>query len=361
MKKKTFIVTRTDNGRPISAFLKKQLGMRWSDIRHVIRNGGVQLNGTNCIDPSKNLQKGQKVTVDLSVSKETKQSHEKPKNRRSPQNQRLDQPTIRYVDKHIIIVDKPAGMTTVRHKHEVAEHDERARNFLPPTLADVLPGMLAKEDPTKKRERVRAVHRLDKDTSGLVVFAKTAEAERKLGLQMRKHTIERKYLALVRGQAKAEQIISTLVRDRGDGRRGSTEHNAPDGKRAVTNVAIVEELGEFTLVECRLETGRTHQVRIHLGEQGTPLCGERIYDRPLDGYPVRDTSEANRTMLHACFLSIEHPENGKRMKWSSSLPTDMKVVLQNLRKAARRPAPSDQPQEENQTRGKLSERFGSSE
>ncbi|MGF1581075.1 MAG: RluA family pseudouridine synthase [Gemmataceae bacterium] len=258
-------------------------------------------------------------------------------------------------------MDKPAGMTTVRHKHEAAEHGERAQQFLPPTLADVLPGMLARGDTTKKREGVRAVHRLDKDTSGLVVFARTAEAKRHLGLQMRKHSIERQYLALVRGQAKSEQIVSKLVRDRGDGRRGSTDDNDSEGKRAVTNVSVIEELRDFTLVECRLETGRTHQVRIHLGERGTPLCGERIYDRPLDGPYERDTSGANRTMLHACFLSIDHPETGKTMKWSSSLPPDMKELLQDFRKAAKRESASDnESQQQNLTRGKLSDRFGKS-
>ncbi len=335
--------------------------MRWSDVRHVIRNGGVQLNGEKCTDPSKNLQKGMKLTVDLSVSKEPQRGHEKPAKRRFDRDQGPDQPTIRYVDKHIVVVDKPAGMTTVRHKHEAAEHGERAQKFLPPTLADVLPGMLAKGDPNKKRERVRAVHRLDKDTSGLVVFARTAEAERQLGIQMRKHSIERKYLALVRGQAKADRIVSTLVPDRGDGLRGSTDRNDPSGKQAITNVTVAEELGEFTLVECQLETGRTHQVRIHLGERGTPLCGERMYDRPLRGAINRDTSGAGRTMLHACFLSIDHPETGKRMKWSSSLPADMKDVLQHLRKAARRQARVEEDSEEPPSRGKLSERFGKSE
>src|SRR4029077_11240289 len=104
------------------------------------------------------------------------------------------------------------------------------------------------------------------------------------------HTIERRYLALVRGGPMAGRIESVLVRDRGDGRRGSGPEVDADGQRAVTHVRIVEEFDRFTLVECRLETGRTHQVRIHLGERGSPLCGERVYDRPPNGMPVPDGS-----------------------------------------------------------------------
>src|SRR5207249_6664616 len=127
------------------------------------------------------------------------------------------------------------------------------------------------------------------------------------------------------------RIESHLVRDRGDGRRGSTTE-AGAGQRAVTHVRIAEDLGDFTLVECRLETGRTHQVRIHLGEQGTPLCGERVYDRPLHGKPLPDRSGATRLTLHAAQLGFDHPATGKRMVWTSALPKDLKILLTRLRK-----------------------------
>src|SRR5262249_4846530 len=174
--------------------------------------------------------------------------------------------------------------------------------------------------------------RLDKETSGLVVFARTREAERKLGEQFRAHTIERRYLAVVRGIAKPGRIESYLERDRGDGRRGSTLESGP-GKRAVTHVRVVEDLGEYSLVECRLETGRTHQVRIHLGERGTPLCGERVYDRPLHGKPVPDRSGAPRLALHAASLGFKHPATGKGMLWESPLPKDLKTLVARLRSA----------------------------
>src|SRR5262249_32641215 len=131
----------------------------------------------------------------------------------------------------------------------------------PETLADLLPGLIARR--TGKPGPVFAVHRLDKETSGLVVFARTKEAERHLGGQFRARTTDRRYLAVVRGRPNGERIESWLVRDRGDGRRGSSGVKG-EGQHAVTHVRVLEELGAFALVECRLETGRTHQVRIHL-------------------------------------------------------------------------------------------------
>jgi 23S rRNA pseudouridine1911/1915/1917 synthase len=234
---------------------------------------------------------------------------------------------IRFVDAQVVVVEKPAGLTTMRHSHEAAEFGERGRRFLPKTLEDLLPGLLPKEK--SKPARVIAVHRLDKETSGLVVFARTREAARHLGAQMRAHTAERRYLALVRGQAKDATIESWLVPDRGDGRRGSGSEK--EGQKAVTHVRVVERFGEYSLVECRLETGRTHQVRIHLGEMGTPLCGEHIYDRPLNGRPLPDGSGANRIALHAASLDFEHPTSGRLMHWTTPLPSDMKGLLERLR------------------------------
>jgi 23S rRNA pseudouridine1911/1915/1917 synthase len=163
-----------------------------------------------------------------------------------------------------------------------------------------------------------------------VVFARTIPAERHLGQQFRVHSIERVYVALVRGKAKEGRIESWLIGDRGDGRRGSGPKS--EGQRAVTNVRVVEDLGEYTLIECRLETGRTHQVRIHLGEAGTPLCGERIYDRPLHGRPLPDGSGAKRILLHAYGLAIDHPTTGARMEWTVDPPRDFEAVLTRLRR-----------------------------
>jgi 23S rRNA pseudouridine1911/1915/1917 synthase len=236
---------------------------------------------------------------------------------------RSNKPIIRFVDAHVVVVDKPAGLTTMRHPYEAAQFGARGVRFLPTTLADLLPSMLG-------GAKVRAVHRIDKETSGLVVFARTVAAERKLAEQFRTHTVERRYLAVVRGRARSQSIESWLVRDRGDGRRGSSREPAV-GQRAVTHVRVVEALGGFTLVECRLETGRTHQVRIHLGEAGTPICGDHVYDRPLHGRPFPDDSGMSRFALHAATLGFVHPATGKRMKWTAPLPEDMAALVKRLR------------------------------
>src|SRR5262249_2420362 len=147
---------------------------------------------------------------------------------------------LHYVDEQIIVVEKPAGLTTVRHAEEVESLNSRAKKFLPPTLVDLLPAVL-QEQGYRRAGRVRAVHRLDKETTGLVVLARTSEAERHLGKQFRAHSVGRHYLALVRGQATEQRIESHLVRDRGDGRRGSGD--AAKGQNAVTHVRVIELLG----------------------------------------------------------------------------------------------------------------------
>lgn len=241
-----------------------------------------------------------------------------------------------YVDEQIVVVNKPPDLTTMRHPGEAAEFGPRARRFLPPTLQDLLPQILERRG---LGGRPRAVHRLDKETSGLVVFARSPEAEGSLGKQLRAHSMDREYWAVVRGAAREATIESWLVRDRGDGRRGSwrppetaSEARPPrDAQRAVTHVRVVERLGDFTLVACRLETGRTHQIRIHLGEAGTPLCGERIYDRPLHGRPLPDSSRADRIALHAATLGLTHPATGRRLKWESPLPADLRRLIDHLR------------------------------
>jgi 23S rRNA pseudouridine1911/1915/1917 synthase len=150
--------------------------------------------------------------------------------------------------------------------------------------------------------------------------------------QFKRHAAEREYLAIVRGCPAPVRIQSELVRDRGDGRRGSGTDN--DAKRAVTHVRIAEKLGDFAVVRCKLETGRTHQVRIHMGEAGSPLCGERVYDRPIHGKPIADSSDAKRPMLHAATLGVIHPETGETMTWSVAPPADFSELWAWLRRQA---------------------------
>jgi 23S rRNA pseudouridine1911/1915/1917 synthase len=324
-------------------FLQTRFGLSGQKIRRLILEHRVRVSGTLARTGWRRLRPGQWVVVTEQNPPKARQTderqnaphvlggmgraHFKPAKKTAP----APPSSIRivFMDRHIVIVDKPPGVTAMRHRSEAAEFGPRGRRFLPQTVAQLLPRLIAEKD-RGGSEAVRAVHRLDKETSGLMVFARTAEAESRLGKQFRTHGVERTYLALVRGRAADQAIESYLVRDRGDGRRGSTTA-AGQGKRALTHVRVIEDLGDFSLIECKLETGRTHQVRIHLGEAGTPICGERIYDRPLHGKPVPDLSRSARVALHSAELRLHHPITGIQCSWRLSLPEDLAVLVRRLR------------------------------
>jgi len=326
----------------LAAALRQWLPDRsWSQVRGLLRSRRVMLSGNLCVDPGRRLRLSDVVKILAQPAAPPPR----------PQDVR-----VRYLDAHVVVVEKPAGMTSTRHAEE--RHWPARRKQLQPTLDELLPPIVAQRErrgasssreasakgrressrlASRKRRgplpRVRAVHRLDRDTSGLMVFARTREAEQHLMQQFRRHTTERRYVAIVCGTVAAQTIESRLVRDRGDGRRGST--TLPDvGKLAVTHVRPIERLGEYTLVECRLETGRTHQIRIHLAEQGHPVCGEKLYQPARSGRAGADSSGAPRIALHAAELGFEHPISGKRLRFKTPLPADLAEFLKRLRRDA---------------------------
>ena len=332
-----FVVDRRENGQTLAAVLKLRYGISWSQAKRLIDRRHVKVSGQVETDVARRLKVGKRVelaagTIEGQKSENPKPPPPKPVKQRTPAKIKTQPEPIPweieivYADDAVVVVNKPAGLTTMRHREEAAEFGEKGRTFLPKTLADYLPRLLGTPD-----RHVIAVHRIDRDTSGLVVFARTRSAAEHLQKQFRKHTVDRRYLALTRGVPSSGRIESLFVRDRGDGRRGSaTDPNSPDGKKAVTHLKVLEKWQQFALVECRLETGRTHQVRIHLGEAGTPLCGETVYDRPPNGKPSPDLSQAKRPMLHAAKLGFIHPESGETMSWEVSPPGDFKRVKDYL-------------------------------
>lgn len=358
----TFVVDRREAGQTLAAVLKKRLNLTWSQAKRLIEGRHVRVSNQIESNVARRLKPGKQVSIAPGVvNLRSLEGHNIPDRKGKPVTLRpasgdlqtpqrlvdksltrqtsqgpppgLDPGAVIYHDDAIVVVNKPAGLTTMRHRSEAEEFGPRARRFLPPTVAELLPRLLG-----HPHRFVLAVHRLDRDTSGLVVFARTIAAQRHLMAQFREHTIDRRYLALTRGVPQDGKIVSVIVRDRGDGRRGSvpaSQAAPPGGKRAVTHVALVEALGQFALVECRLETGRTHQVRIHLGEIGTPLCGERIYDRPIHGKPLPDGSRASRPMLHAYRLGFTHPVTHERLLWEVSPPDDFEQLLASLRQRSR--------------------------
>ena len=313
-------VTAADRGATLAAFLRAELGGEsWSRVQKLVRSRHVLIHGNICTDPARRLTEGEVVKV-LETS--------------APRLPGAGDVRIVHLDDEVVVVDKPPGVTTTRH------HEERSwparRRQMQPTLEELVPEaishqLLARGGVKKRRTApVRAVHRIDRETSGLVAFARTVPAARILAEQFRLHTTHRRYLALVVGRAHGGTMRSHLIRDRGDGRRGSADDD--DGKLAVTHVSPIEHFGDaYTLVECRLETGRTHQIRIHMAESGHPVCGERVYFPTRRGI-AKDESQAPRTMLHAAELGLVHPESGAELRFESPLPADMRKVLAALRK-----------------------------
>ncbi len=295
-------------GQTLAAVLRSRLpGQSWSQVRALVASRRVKVRDELCLDDARRLKEGD--TVELLAAPQ-------------PKPRGASSLVIRHVDHHLVVVEKPAGISTVRHPAEREWAD--GRKALAPTLEDLVPEAIGGRGP-----RLRIVHRLDKETSGLLVFARSHEAERGLGMQFRRHTVTRRYLALVPGRVRPGTIRSTLVRDRGDGRRGSGE--GPDAKEAVTHVAVAEALSGYTLVSCRLETGRTHQIRIHLAERGTPVCGDKVYSHKPDGGAYPDESGAPRLMLHATELGFSHPETDEAMHWEMPPPPDMQRLIERLR------------------------------
>src|SRR4051794_10140560 len=302
-----FTVSAAEAGHTLAKVLRSRLGgPSWTDVRKLIAARRVKVGDAICSDDARRLKENETVVL---------LEHPKP----LPRAAHPERLVVRHLDEHVVVVEKPAGVNTVRHPAEL-EWSEKRRE-LDPTLEDLTQWAIAKQldRPSRDLPRLRIVHRLDKETSGLVVFARSALAERELGLQFRKHTVTRRYLAVVPGYLSPRTIKSNLVPDRGDGRRGSTQ--LPDvGKEAITHVAVEERLPGYTVLSCRLETGRTHQIRIHLAEAGHPVCGDKVYVRKPTGEVFEDKSGAPRLALHATELGFEHPATGRHLHWTMSLP-----------------------------------------
>ncbi len=228
--------------------------------------------------------------------------------------------TVRFEDEHLLVVDKPAGVVT----HPSAGHS--GGTLVHGLLAHAIAGGA---DPT----RPGIVHRLDRDTSGLLVVARSERAHRRLQKMLRDRLIERHYTVLVHGPTPPALTIDRPI---GRDRRVRTRQavDAADGREAVTHLRRLEDLGRLTLMEARLETGRTHQIRVHLDAVGHPVVGDRVYGRREDDLGLE------RQFLHASRLAFPHPETGEPIEVLSPLPHDLELALGRARRRAAE-APSD--------------------
>jgi 23S rRNA pseudouridine1911/1915/1917 synthase len=313
-----FAVSAQEAGFTLAKVLRSRLGgPSWNDVRKLISARRVKVGDAICSDEARRLKEHEVVVL---------LEHPKP----LPRTAHPDRLVVRHLDEHVVVVEKPSGVNTVRHPAELEWSEERRE--LDPTLEDLTQWAIAQQlhRPARDLPRLRIVHRLDKETSGLVVFARSVLAERELGRQFRKHTVVRRYLVVVPGFLTARTIHSNLVADRGDGRRGSTQ--LPDvGKEAITHVSVEELLQGYSLLSCRLETGRTHQIRIHLAEAGHPVCGDKVYVKRASGEVFDDRSQAPRLALHATELGFAHPATGEALHWTMSLPGDLQKFVERLK------------------------------
>lgn len=316
-------VRQSDVGQSLAALLSRfQPDVPASAATQLLRNRRVQIDGNLCQDGQRRLKVGEVVKI-------------LPHAIAAPPT--ADDIRVHFVDEHLVVVEKPSGLTTMRHAEEAQWTGRRQRRES--TLDDLLPGVLAKSASASRGKPKRSarppqvipVHRLDRETSGLMVFARTTTAERSLVEQFREHSIDRMYLAIVTGEIAAQTIESHLARNRGDGKRGSVA-DPQAGQHAVTHVRPTEVVNGFTLVECTLETGRTHQIRIHLSEAQHPVCGDKEYRGPLGQKPILDRSGAPRLALHAAKLGFEHPLTGEAMHFETRLPRDLATWMRRLRK-----------------------------
>ncbi|HEY8103924.1 MAG TPA: RluA family pseudouridine synthase [Gaiellaceae bacterium] len=220
---------------------------------------------------------------------------------------------IAWEDEHLLVVDKPAGVVV----HPGIGHES----------GTLVHGLLALDAAGGDEDRPGIVHRLDRDTSGLLVVARSEEAHAKLQDLIRRREVERRYLALVKGtpRSRSGRIEAPIGRDRADRSRHSLD--TPTPREAVTRFQVLEQLGPRALLEVTLETGRTHQIRVHLEAIELPISGDPVYGASGD-------LGLERQFLHAAGLAFAHPLTGKRIETESPLPDDLAAALDRARNEA---------------------------
>ena len=278
MAKETITVAPDEEGMRLDQVVAKRVpGLSRRKARAVIDEGGVFVDRTRTKVASRPVKPGQVIEINIGGAVE----------RTEPPLA----PSIVFSDPHIIIADKPAGLVT-------APTPESDRGDLLDQLA-------------QQFGEVFLVHRIDLPTSGLLVFARTREANKKLGDAFKVHDVEREYRAVAIGTV-TPQIIERPV----------------DGKRAVTHVGVIEALAGATLVAARLETGRTHQIRLHLAGNGTPIAGDTQHGGETSRTFI---PRAPRLALHAAILGFVHPATGERVRFQSPMPPELAAWIARLR------------------------------
>jgi 23S rRNA pseudouridine1911/1915/1917 synthase len=279
-------------------------------VKALIRSGAVEAGGGTVRDPALKVKGGEALRLEVP---KPKPAHNEPQ----------DIPlSIVLEDEHLLVLDKPAGLVV----HPAAGNlDGTLVNALLHHCGGSLSGIGGVARPG-------IVHRIDKDTSGLLVVAKTDVAHEGLARQFAAHSIDRRYLAIVNGVPRASHgtIDAALARSSANRKKIAVVEGSR-GKRAVTHWKRLEVLKDASLVECRLETGRTHQVRVHMASLGHPLLGDPVYGRSGNSHSkLLKGLGFQRQALHAAELGFTHPVTKNRLSFSSPLPPDMQELKRAL-------------------------------
>ena len=311
-----------DAGQRLDQFLAQKLGVSRARVQELISEQKIQVND-QAAKPSLKLRGDEKIIV-LSPA-------ERPPLRALPEDIPLD---IVYEDDDLAVINKPAGMMV--HAGAGATDSERNRG----TLVNALLHHFSSLSAVGGEIRPGIVHRLDKETSGLIVVAKTDHAHRTLAEQFARREVKKKYLALIHGWLKKDSgtISASISRDRVRRIRMTTRQMG--GREAVSHYKALRQLdtpfGKFTLVEVRIDTGRTHQIRVHMASLGHPIVGDTLYSAPAILKPVGAKRSApssfslTRNFLHAAELELLHPLTGKKIALSSPLPPELLAYLSQL-------------------------------
>mgnify|MGYP003633810114 CR=1 FL=1 len=285
-------------------------------LKALILEGHVaSARGEAVRDPARKVEPGQRFTLNIPPAMPAEaEAQDIPLN-------------IVFEDEHLVVVNKPAGLVV----HPAAGN-------LDGTLVNALLHHCAKDGKSQLSgiggvARPGIVHRIDKDTSGLLVIAKSDAAHEGLAKQFKDHSISRRYLAIVRGvPAPPAGTIDTWIGRSTSDRKKMAVQREGRGKRAITHYRTVEALNNAALVECRLETGRTHQVRVHMTHIGHSLLGDPVYSGRSSSFrKMLNDLSFHRQALHAASLGFIHPIKGERLDFESALPAAMQELLSQLR------------------------------
>jgi 23S rRNA pseudouridine1911/1915/1917 synthase len=308
-------VSEAEAGERLDRILAAHLAaLSRSRLKKLIETGQVSLDGKTINEPSMRVKGGQSFVIALPAPVA---------DRPEPQAMAL---SIVYEDDQLLVLDKPAGLVV----HPAPGNPDRTLvNALLAHCGESLAGIGGVRRPG-------IVHRIDKDTSGLMVIAKTDLAQHKLSADFAAHRLTRSYLAIVRGvPSPREATIATRI-GRSRINRKKMAVVTSGGKEAVTHYRVLRALGlRAALLECRLATGRTHQIRVHLTSIGHPLIGDQTYGRSRGAALPEAARAFPRQALHANVIGFNHPLSGKYLEFTAPLPADMAELIAMLERAVR--------------------------